>query len=229
MLSEQQQVAPDLTALVGPAADARRALRVGCFRLRVPQRQQLDGARRELRGAVACQLRGGRGRAVLPVQPGIAAPHRKLRSEAPLHIAKKVFRPARDEARVGVAPAKLFEIVDQPLVHERVVPLGAIQQRHVVGVSRRNEHRVREQPVGQTPRHGVGADVEPEAQRVAVMVRAPVQHPAAVRSLPPVKLRVGRPLPGEPDAHRLGLGKQRHRPLRVRAGRQIAHAARRQH
>ena len=229
MLAEQQQVPPDLAALVGPAPDPRRPVRVGWFRLRVPQREQLGGARRELRAAVARQLRGRGGGAVLPVQPGIAAPHRKLRTEAPLHVAKKVLRPARDDAWVGVAPAELFEVVHQPLVGERVVPLGPIQQRHVVGVSRRDEHRVGEQPVGKTPRHGVGADVEPEAQRVAVVVRAPVHHPAPVGTLPPVELRVGRPFSGEPDTLRLGLGKQRHGPLRVRAGGEIAHAARRQH
>src|SRR5439155_657055 len=132
VLAEQQQVPPDLAALVGPAPDPRRPVRVGWFRLRVPEREQLGGARRELRAAVARQLRGRGGGAVLPVQPGIAAPHRKLRTEAPLHGAKKVLRPARDDAWVGVAPAELFEVVHQPLVGERVVPLGAIQQRQVV-------------------------------------------------------------------------------------------------
>jgi len=39
--------------------------------------------------------------------------------------------------------------------------------------------------------HLVGADVEAESRPVAVVVCAPMQHPAAVRPLPVIQLRVG--------------------------------------
>ena len=229
MLSEQQQVAPDLPALVGAAAGTSGALRIVRFGPLVPQRQQIGGARRELRGAVARQLHCGRGRAILPVQSAVPAPDRKLRPEPALHVSEEVLRAARHDAREGVASPELLEILHQALVHERVVPLGAVQERHIIRVARRDQHRVREQPVGQTPRHRFGAHVESETQGVAVVVGAPVEHTTTVRSFPPVELRVWGPLAKQLVPRGLRLGQQWHGALRIRTAREIAHPARREH
>src|SRR2546426_12715871 len=56
------------------------------------------------------------------------------------------------------------------------------------GIVGRQQHGVREQPSGKPAPHLAGVHVEPEAQRVAVAVAAPVEHAAPVRPRLPVEL-----------------------------------------
>src|SRR5207249_6608982 len=99
--------------------------------------------------AVAPELRrGGRG-AVLAITPGVAAPYGQLRAPAPLHLAEEVLRSRRHETRVGEPTGKLLDVRDHLLVQEAVVTRRAPQQRDVVGIAGRQEHRMSEQPIGE--------------------------------------------------------------------------------
>ena len=144
MLSEEQEITPALPPLFGAAPHALRARGVPRLRRLVPQGQQVGGPRGELQGAVAGQVGSRRGGAVLPVQAGVAALGRELRAETPFHVAEEILRASGHDARECVAPVEVLQIGDEALVRRRIVPPRAVQQRDVVRVGGRQEHR----PIG---------------------------------------------------------------------------------
>ncbi len=227
MLAEQQQIAPHPSARRSPLLDAFGRAAARRLGLLVPQREQLSGPGRELGCAVAPELRRGGRRTVLAIAPGVAAPNRKLRAPAPLHLAEEVLRSRRHETGIGEATGKLFDVRNHALVQEGVVARSAAEQRHIVGIGRGQEQRMGEQPVGEASAHLGRIHVESEARAVGVLPGPPVQHAAPVRSFPPVQLRVGRPIaPRDLGACGVGGREQWRRALRVDAAREIAHTAR---
>src|SRR5439155_1430667 len=103
VLAEQQQIPPHSPARRGPLLDAFGRAATRRLGLLVPQREQLRGPGRELRGAVAPEFRRGGRRTVLAIAPGVATPNRQLRSPAPLHLAEEVLRSRRHETGIGEA------------------------------------------------------------------------------------------------------------------------------
>ncbi len=103
-----------------------------------------------------------------------------------------------------------------------------VEQRHVVRVARRQQHRIGHQPVGQAPGHDVRSLVESEPQAAAGARAAPMEHAAPVRTLPPVELRVVGPLPAEVIARSVVGVEQRHGALGVHARGEVADTARRE-
>src|SRR5207244_214140 len=103
VLAEQQQIPPHSPARRGPLLDAFGRAATRRLGLLVPQREQLRGPGRELRGAVAPELRRGGRRAVLAIAPGVATPNWQLRAPAPLHLAEEVLRSRRHETGIGEA------------------------------------------------------------------------------------------------------------------------------
>src|SRR5205807_2256900 len=83
---------------------------------------------RELRGAVAPELRRGGRRAVLAIAPGVATPNWQLRAPAPLHLAEEVLRSRRHETGIGEATGELLDVRNHALVQEGVVARSAAEQ-----------------------------------------------------------------------------------------------------
>src|SRR5207248_9553730 len=191
----------------------------------VPQRQQIRRPGGELGGAIAGQLSGGGGRAILAVTAGIPTAHRQLRTVAALHLTEEILRARRQQPGIRVALIELRDVRDHALVHEPVGGRRAPQERHVVWIAGRGQYGVREQPIGEMVRHLRRPRVEAEARSVGVAIAAPVQHAAAVRPLPPVQLGIRRPLARKLRGGGGGGREQRHGALRVHAAREVAYTA----
>src|SRR5437867_12087771 len=77
-------------------------MRIGWLGPLVPEREQLRGPRRQLRRAVAGQLRRCRRRPVLAVAARVATPHRDLRAPALLDFSEELLGPRGDQSRIRV-------------------------------------------------------------------------------------------------------------------------------
>src|SRR5438105_1803865 len=140
----------------------------------VPQRQDLCCASGQLRCAKCGQLCGCGCCAVLPVCARLSATNGNAWSVAAFYIAEEFIRTTRHDARKHVAAAEFLYIRDHRLLHKGVVlPVSPVEQGRVVRPILREKCGLIEEPVRQTMAHFIGADVEPEARAVAVVMRAP--------------------------------------------------------
>src|SRR6266576_2398498 len=127
VLAEEQQVAPHRGPRIGTLAAALHGIVVARLDPVVPQREDLAGARRELRRPERGQLGGGRSSAVFPIETRIAAPVGNLCAVATLYVLEEVFGTSSHDARPRKPAAELLHVRDDRFLHQGIVlPVGAV-------------------------------------------------------------------------------------------------------